>query len=197
MIDGASADAPFSFPPQSLSKMTILTTTRLRFEPFAEHHMDGLHAMNRDPEVQRYLLGRPETRAETLASIHRVQARWAQLGYGWWAFMETETGELVGAGCLQHLGHDPANPHEIGWRLRRDHWGQGLASEAAHELARHAFEDIGAPLVRAIRHPGNLGSEKVMARLGMRALGLQTWQGEQVALHELTRDAWRARSGVE
>lgn len=172
--------------------MTILATARLRFEPFGEHHAEGLNAMNRDPEVQRYLLGRPETMEETLASIARVRARWSALGYGWWAFIDQATGELAGAGCVQHLGHDPANPHEIGWRLRRERWGQGLASEAARELARFAFEDLRAPRACAIRHPGNLASQKVMERLGMRHLGLQTWHGEEVAVHELGREEWRA-----
>jgi len=158
--------------------MTVLRTARLRFEPFDEQHFEGLHAMNRDPEVQRYLMGRPETPEETLASIARVKARWAAHGYGWWAFIEPASAELVGAGCIQHLGHDPANPHEIGWRLRRDRWGMGLASEAAQELLRHGFEGLQAPLLQAIRHPGNAGSARVMDKLGMRYVGMQSWGGE-------------------
>ncbi|TQK03334.1 GNAT family N-acetyltransferase [Herbaspirillum sp. SJZ107] len=173
--------------------MTILTTERLRFEPFDAVHLDGLQTMNRDPEVQRYLLGRPETPEETLASIGRVKARWAALGYSWWAFIERDSGELVGAGCIQHLGHDPANPHEIGWRLRRDRWGMGLASEAARELVRHGFEGLQAPLLCAIRHPGNAGSARVMDKLGMRYAGLQRWGGEEVAVHQLGRDDWIGR----
>ena len=174
--------------------MTILSTARLRFEPFTEAHLDGLHAMNRDPEVQRYLLGRPETLDETLASIGRVRARWAAWGYGWWAFIEHATGEVVGAGCIQHLGGERANPHEIGWRLRRDRWGMGLASEAARELVRHGFEEVQAPLLCAIRHPGNLASQRVMQKLGMQYAGLRDLHGEEVARHELARAAWQERT---
>ena len=178
--------------------MTILTTERLRFEPFDERHLDGLQAMNGDPEVQRYLLGRPETPEETLASIGRVKARWATLGYSWWALIEhdgseRDSGELVGAGCIQHLGHDPANPHEIGWRLRRDRWGMGLASEAARELVRHGFEGLRVPLLCAIRHQDNVGSARVMDKLGMRYAGLQNWGGEDVAVHQLEREDWIGR----
>ena len=170
--------------------MTILTSPRLRFEPFDDAHFDGLQAMNRDPAVQRYLLGRPETPDETHAAIARVQARWAAWGYGWWAFVERDSGELVGAGCIQHLGHEHANPHEIGWRLRRDRWGMGLVSEAARELVRHGFEDLDAPLLCAMRHPGNLASQRVMDKLGMHYAGVQSWHGEEVAVHELRREAW-------
>ncbi|QJE01748.1 GNAT family N-acetyltransferase [Massilia forsythiae] len=173
--------------------MTVLRTERLRFEPFDDSHVDGLHAMNRDPDVQRYLLGRPETIDETRASVARVRTRRAALGYGWWAFIEAASGELVGAGCVQHLGHERANPLEIGWRLRRDRWGLGLASEAAHELARFAFAELDAPLVCAIRHPDNLASRRVMDKLGMRYIGLEEQHGEQVALHRLLRADWLAR----
>jgi len=89
---------------------------------------DGLNAMNADPEVMRYLTGRPETREETLAAIERVKARWAEWGFSWWSFIAKESDEIVGAGCIQYLGGNPANPLEIGWRVRRDKWRQGLPS---------------------------------------------------------------------
>lgn len=103
--------------------MIVLGTARLRLEPICPAHYEGLRVLNADPAVQRYIAGRPETPAETAAMIERVQGRWKQFGYSWWSFIELETGELVGAGCIQHLGHDPANEHEIGWRLRPDCWG--------------------------------------------------------------------------
>ena len=53
--------------------MTVLLTARLRLEPFSEHHLDGLHAMNARPEVMRYISGQPETREQTAASKQRVQ----------------------------------------------------------------------------------------------------------------------------
>jgi len=174
--------------------MTILTSTRLRFEPFDDRHFDGLQAMNSDPEVMRYISGRAETPEETRAMIGRVQGRWAQYGYGWWSLIEIETGDLVGAAGLHHLGQDGANPHEIGWRLRRDRWGRGLASEAASTILGHAFEVIAAPKVCAIRHPGNLNSQRVMERLGMRHVGLQNWQGMDVEVYELARADWLARA---
>jgi hypothetical protein len=57
--------------------MATLTSARLRYEPIGAQHYAGLHAMNADPDVMRYLLGRPETPDETRAMIARVQARWA------------------------------------------------------------------------------------------------------------------------
>ena len=172
--------------------MTILTTDRLRLEPIGEQHFEGLQAMNRQLEVMRHITGRAETPEETRRMIEIVQERWALYGFSWWAFIERETGRLVGAGCVQYLGRDPANPHELGWRLVADKWGQGLASEAARAMAAWAFGALDAPLLCAVCLPENQDSAKVMRRLGMRYRGLETWYERPHAVYEMTRAQWQA-----
>jgi len=173
--------------------MTVLHSARLRFEPVTDAHYDGMRALNGDPEVMRFITGQPETPEETRAVIARVKARWETIGYSWWNFIEQDTGELVGAGCIQHLGHDPANPHEIGWRLRSDRWGRGYAIEAAERMARFAFEELQAPLLCAICDPDNLRSSRIMEKLGMRFRAEEIWHGRPTLVYEIGRDAWRAR----
>lgn len=180
--------------------MTVLTTARLRLEPFDDVHLDGLQAMNRLPEVMRYVGGSPETPAQTRAGIDRVKARWADWGYSWWAFIDRGTGRLAGAGCIQHLRREAElppdfarlrqNPLEIGWRLHPDFWRRGLASEAAQAMAGFAFERLQAPLLLAVREPDNLASARVMDRLGMVARGIETWYGLPLATHALSAADW-------
>ena len=172
--------------------MTVLMSARLRLEPICHDHYAGLRVLNADPAVMRVISGRPETPEETAAMIARVQGRWEQFGYSWWSLIEQETGELVGAGCIQHLGHDPANAHEIGWRLRPDRWGRGYAGEAARRMAAFAFDDLQAPLLAAICHPQNLDSAKLMRRLGMRYRGNETWHAQTVSVYDITSGAWAA-----
>lgn len=172
--------------------MTVLHTERLRLEPFADAHLEGLHELNRDPAVMRYISGRAETLDETRAAIERIRARWAEWGHSWWAFIAHDTDRLVGAGCIQHLGRDAANPLEIGWRLRPDCWGRGLASEAARAMAGFAFDTLAAPLLCAVCHPENTASARVMQRLGMRYRGVERWYDADNAVYEITRDAWYA-----
>ncbi len=178
--------------------MSTLTTARLRLEPFRDEHLDGLHTLNADPEVMRYISGKPETREETAAVVERVKARWAEVGYSWWALIERETGEIVGAGCLQNLRReatplpDPDCPLEIGWRLRRDRHGRGLATEAAIAIADFAFDVRGAQELLAVCHPENLASAKVMQRIGMQPLGEQRWYGKDVTTYRIDAAQWRA-----
>jgi RimJ/RimL family protein N-acetyltransferase len=172
--------------------MTTLHTPRLRLEPLNEHHLEGLFALNRQPEVMRFLGGHSETREQSARMIEVVKARWAELGYSWWAFIELASGELIGAGCIQHLGRDRANPLEIGWRLRPDRWKQGFALEAARRMATFAFGDLNAPLLRAVCHPDNHASSRVMQRLGMEYCGTEQWYEMPVSAYEINRSQWKA-----
>jgi RimJ/RimL family protein N-acetyltransferase len=181
--------------------MTILHTTRLRLEPFAEHHLDGLHEMNARPEVMQYITGQPQTRDQTAAGIARVQRAWAVLGTSWWALVALSDGRIAGAGCIQYLRREEAapeeleqlriNPLEIGWRLHTDFWHQGLASEAAARMSRFAFEKLAAAELLAVRDPQNVRSARVMDRLGMRYRGLEHWYGTTLATHVLSREDWQ------
>ena len=173
--------------------MTILTTQRLRLEPIVDAHFDALHALNTDAEVMRYITGKPDTPADTQLMIDKVKARWAEWGYSWWSFFEKETGELIGAGCIQHLGRDKALPHEIGWRLRRDRWHMGLASEAAQVMAAFAFDTLDAPQLCAVYMPENTASARVMQRLGMVYRGIERWYDQDMAVYGMARSDWKAR----
>jgi len=173
--------------------MTTLTTPRLHLVPMANDHLDGLFAINSDPEVMRYITGQPETREGTQAMIERVKARWAEWGFSWWSFIERDSNEIIGMGCIQHLARDSANPLEIGWRLRPDKHHQGLASEAAQHMAAFAFESLEAPLLTAVCQPPNTASARVMQRLGMRYRGLERWYDVDCSTYEVTRVEWDTR----
>lgn len=180
---------------------TTLQTQRLRLEPFDERHLDGLHAMNSLPEVMRYIGGNTETIEQTASVIARVKRCWAAWGTSWWAFIETKSERVAGAGCIQYLRREASppedlqsligNPIEIGWRLHPDFWRQGLAIEAARSMAAFAFRRFPIEELLAVRHPDNKDSCRVMERLGMRQRGLEPWYGTTVATHVISRGDWQ------
>jgi RimJ/RimL family protein N-acetyltransferase len=179
------------------TRETQLGTERLILIPCNDEHLEGLHAMNADPEVAHYLSGRPQTWAETEMMIARVKERWAKWGYSWWTFLERQSGDVVGAGCIQNLrraGPEPDAdcPLEIGWRVRRDRWRQGIAIEAARAMAQFAFDTLRAELLLAICDPANHASAGVMLKLGMRYRGLEHWLSKQVATYEISAATWRS-----
>ncbi len=183
-----------------LSATSDLHTERLHLFPFSDEHLDGLSAMNSDPEVMRYITGRAQTREETQWMIERVKERWERWGYSWWTLIERSSGEIVGAGCIQNLRRvgtepDPECPLEIGWRLRRDRWGRGFASESARAMAEYAFTRLRAEVLYAVCDPDNFASARVMVKLGMRYRGLEDWYARKVAAYAITaQEWWQAKS---
>lgn len=178
-----------------------LTTERLRLIPCNDAHLDGLNEINSDPEVMRYLHG-VQTRAQTKAMIDLVQRRWAELGYSWWTIFEQRSAEIVGAGCVQNLRRGGGNssdvdlscPLEIGWRVRRDKWRQGIAIEAARAMAQFAFARLQADVLHAVCMPENKASMGVMVKLGMHYRGIEDWYGMKVTTYMLSADQWRGTS---
>jgi len=90
---------------------------------------------------------------------------------------------------------ESGEPLEIGWRVRRDKWRQGLAFEAAERMVTFAFETLEANLLCAVCHPENIASVAVMKKLGMRFRSVEEWYSANDLTFEITRNEWRMRAG--
>jgi RimJ/RimL family protein N-acetyltransferase len=117
----------------------------------------------------RYL--RPADRAESLKQSERFAAHWEEHGYGLWALRSREGDDRVlgFAGLSIPLHFPPVLPAvEVGWRLRRDAWGRGYATEAARPALRHGFADLRLDEIVSLIHEANARSLAVARRLGLR-----------------------------
>lgn len=165
----------------------ILRTLRLRLEPVQDSHFEGLRALHSDPLAMRFL-GGSKTENEVRTWISAAQGHWTRVGFNWWAVIERETEELLGAVSTQHIENDDTKPIEIGWRFRSEHWGKGYATEAGREMLRFAFHEVGVSEVYAVAKPENEASLRVMERLSMRYVGLRSFYGNMCATYVKERD---------
>jgi RimJ/RimL family protein N-acetyltransferase len=157
-----------------------LVTERLRLEPLTTEHAEHLVALDGDAEVMRHLTGHARAREEVLDEWLPVLTRDAGpagvLGY-WAGFALGDRQQVSFAGWW---GLNPApedeREAELGYRLRRDDWGRGLASEGAAALLEHGFATVGLVRVWAQTMAVNTASRRVMERIGMRVA--RTWVGE-------------------
>lgn len=96
----------------------------------------------------------------------------------------------------------PGRP-ELGYRLLRRYWRQGLASEGARELIRHGFQDLGLQRVFAETMAVNVASRATLAAVGMSQV--RTFHLDRAdpipgaehgdAEYEITSDTWRTIAG--
>jgi RimJ/RimL family protein N-acetyltransferase len=148
-----------------------IRTERLILRDWHAADLDRWAEINADPEVREFL-GGLWTVTEAAASMEHYQSEYERNGFGFWALAElptqTSAGRLVGMAGLDVV--DPETPFdgvEIGWRLARDAWGRGYATEAARAVFAEAFDVLGLDEVYALTEANNVRSQAVMRRLGM------------------------------
>lgn len=167
--------------------MRVLRTARLRLDPVGREHLPFLADLDADPEVLRHIIGRARTHEEALEFWTPLVPGPMWVGHvderpvGWWSLWPREGGVA-----------------ELGYRLARSWWREGLAVEGARAVVAEGFTDPGLDVVRAETMAVNTGSRGVMRRLGMREVRIEVreWEeplpgaelGEVVA--ELTRQDW-------
>jgi len=149
--------------------MTILTTERLTLRHLTVNDAVDLHRIHHEAGVWKYFLGSPPASVEEERPfIERNLARYREHGFGFWATVLRETGELIGRCGLLSQEVDGRNETEIAYLLSPRFWGRGLASEAARGIRDHAFQSLGCSRVVSLIHPANVASKRVATAAGLR-----------------------------
>lgn len=177
-----------------------IMTARLTLRPLEAADWQAIHAFTSDAEVQRYISGAPLSAGETRDLIDLLR--------GWegerpprarpFAFVHTAENLVIGFGGLYWTTGNARWQAELGYTLRRDHWRQGYTTEAGEAILRLGFTELGLHRIFAECHPDNIGSARVMERLGMRYEGRLReieWNGSEWwdMLHYAILDhEWRA-----
>ena len=147
----------------------VLETERLILRTITESDAALQDRVLNTPTVMAHLGGVKE--------LHDIEARhaksmalFAQHGFGFMMMIEKATGEMVGHAGMKLVDNPNASnqgDHEIGWLVREDRWRRGYAYEAMVAVIDWAFGRIDAPHVVALTSESNVGSWKLMEKLGM------------------------------
>jgi RimJ/RimL family protein N-acetyltransferase len=122
-------------------------------------------ALNADAEVMRYFPS-TLTRAESDAFADQIATLIDERGWGLWAVEVPGVAAFVGFVGLNVPSFMP-EVVEVGWRLAKEHWGNGYATEAGREALRIGFEELGLDEIVSFTSVPNVPSQRVMQRLGM------------------------------
>jgi ribosomal-protein-alanine N-acetyltransferase len=165
-----------------------LSTERLILRQWRDEDLSAFAALNDDPAVME-LMPRRLNRDESDAFAAWVRTDIERRGWGLWAVevrgaVETRDGNgsksagQNGDGGVPFIGYvglsvPSFDAHftpcvEIGWRLAKEYWGRGYASEAAAACLRFAFDQLSLKQIVAFTVPLNRRSIRVMERIGMR-----------------------------
>jgi RimJ/RimL family protein N-acetyltransferase len=148
-----------------------LETARLRLRPMGESDIQAHFAVFADPEVARYWSREPWTElAQAEESIKAIMAAGADGSEARFGIELKSSGELIGNVGLHHF-FEQNRRCEIGYALASAYWGQGIATEALRAAIRHGFDALDLNRIEADIDPRNIGSARVLEKLGFRKEG--------------------------
>ncbi|MGQ0846873.1 MAG: GNAT family N-acetyltransferase [Sporichthyaceae bacterium] len=153
-----------------MSSAPILRTDRLHLRGWRPADRVAFADLNADPAVMEFMARGPLKRWESDAFADRIEAEWAERGYGLWAVEVVGGPEFVGYVGLHAAEFDaPFTPTvEVGWRLASEHWGHGYATEAARAALAWGCGERALPEVLSFTAAINRRSRSVMERIGLR-----------------------------
>ena len=164
-----------------------IETARLVLRRWRPEDVDALADMYDDPAIVRWL--GPLTRDDAAATVARYEHHWDVLGFGRFAVEERATGRFLGRVGAMRQPDWAATPEkdEIGWVIRADRWGEGLATEAAAAALADSFRRVGLERVVSFTLPENVVSRRVMEKCGLTYRGVAAWKGREHVWYDATR----------
>lgn len=148
-----------------------------------EADRDDLVRMNRDERLTA-TLGGVRSEKETREALSMMLGHWERHGYGLWIFRARDNGSFVGRAGLRNSRVEGSDEIELLYAVMPEFWLSGYASEMARALLEIAAE-AGMKSVVAFTLPTNLGSRRVMERVGMRYEREITWAGLPHVLYRI------------
>lgn len=173
--------------------MPALDTPRLLMHPHTRDDFLDSYAMWSNPEVIRYIGGKPFTREEVWARLLRYAGHWALLGYGYWVVRDKSSGRFVGevgfADFHREIQPSLMGTPEVGWALDPAFHGHGYATEAVNAALQWADAQWPGADTACIIEPDNAPSLRVAQKCGYRERLRTSYKGQPTIVLRRTPNA--------
>jgi RimJ/RimL family protein N-acetyltransferase len=149
--------------------MYLFTSERLGFRNWIDDDIPKMTALNADPEVMKFFPALQDT-AQTKGFIERMQRQYEDKGFCYFAVELLSTKEFIGfiGLSIPRFEAEFTPCVDMGWRLDKQYWGNGYASEGAKRCIEYGFEVLELENIVAICPEINKPSEGVMKKIGMK-----------------------------
>jgi len=150
----------------------VLTTNRLKLRHWKEKDYEPYINLNNDPQVMEFFPA-VLTREETLKQIERIETHFTKHGYGLYAAERLDNKKFIGFIGFSHPQFETSFTPcvEIGWRLSKENWNQGFATEGVTACLNYGFSLLGFDKIYSWTSHLNLPSIAVMRKAGMKHIG--------------------------
>ncbi len=174
--------------------MIIVETPRLILRVFCPDDLDAFAPIEADPEVMRFYASGPRPREWAERGVRYFMGLQEQHGFSPWAIIHKVDDQFIGFCGLLPQTIDGQAEVEVGYKLARAYWGQGLATEAALACRDWGFTHLEVPRLISIINPGNAASIRVAEKNRMTYDKNAVYDGKTCRIYAVRRDEWERRS---
>ena len=176
------------------SEITVvdMETERMIIREFDSADVKAFSEILADPEVMEFSSNGPLSEADTMVFVEWCIKSYKKYGYGQWAVIEKKSGKLIGCCGLSCTTIDESDEVEIGYRLARNQWGKGLASEAANCVLAHGYENGNIESIVGIVSPRHRASICVLEKIGFRVFSETRYSGWNVRVYRISKSEWES-----
>ncbi len=143
----------------------ILKTPRLILREFDISDAENLFLLNGDPDVIRYTGDVAFKNLEEAKALIENYVPYKRDGYGRWTVLLKENNEFIGWCGLRFI--EDTKQIDLGYRFMKKYWNKGYGTEAAQACLNYGFEKLGMKEIMARANKENIGSIKIMEKIGM------------------------------
>ena len=157
----------------------------------------GMFELDSDEEVHQYLGKNPvSTLQQSIDVIHHIRQQYLDHGIGRWAIIDKKTNDFIGWTGLKFITdnyNNHQNCYDLGYRLIKRYWGQGIATETAIASLKYAFEKLDVAEIFAMTESENQSSQRILQKVGLRYVETFDHDGIQHNWFEISRKDYQNR----
>ena len=175
----------------------IAETERLIIREMLPTDVDAIFELHSDPEVHKFLGNKFITsREQAIEIIDFVRQQYIDHGVGRWVMIHKHTQEFLGWTGLEFVTQQVnkhKNFYDLGYRLIRRFWGQGIATESAFASLDYAFCNVNANEVYAMADCLNAGSNKILKKAGLKFIETFHHDGTEHNWYKICKNEFKNR----
>ena len=177
-----------------------IETDRLIIRELEVYDAEGIFDLDSDIDVHEFLGKKPiKTIDEAYKIIDFIRKQYIDNGIGRWAIVDKKTNDFIGwTGLKYEEGlRKEFNYYDLGYRLKKKYWGNGIASETAIESLKYGFEKLNLKEIGAAADINHLASNKILNKIGLKFIESFNYKGVTHNWYNLSKTKWTELKRIE
>jgi len=170
-----------------------IETDRLIIRELEVFDAEGIFDMDSNIDVHEFLGNKPiKTIDEAHKIIDIIRKQYISNGIGRWAIIDKKTDDFIGwTGLKYEEGlRTEFNYYDLGYRLRKKYWGNGIASETAIESLKYGFEKLNLKEIGAAADINHIASNRILKKIGLKFIETFNYDGVTHNWYNMVKTDW-------